>query len=115
MAYTYLFFQPTKLPLTPEELDGDTVQPLADADAVRRALSGLYPELVWESPEAGRLTLDGRWLEFSLVPEVGTLSLRCSLRADYRDVVQRLCDELGWLAFDEMPLCYQPGRSPMDA
>lgn len=113
MAYSYLFFQAGRLPLAAADLDGDTVLPLHDAAAVRRALTRLYPALDWTDGAEGRLEHQGRWLEFHVGGAAGTLSMRCSLRADYRDIVQQLCDELGWLAFDELPLCYQPNRPPM--
>lgn len=115
MAYTYLFFRPRRLPLAPHELSAETVLPLRDAAAVRAALEGAVPGIDWVSDREGRAEAEGRWMEFHLDPDAGTLALRCSLRADYREIVQRLCDELGWLAFDEQPLCYQPHQPPMPA
>jgi hypothetical protein len=115
MSHTYLFFQPAMLPLTPSNLDGDAVRPIEPDDAVRNGLSRLFPELSWPSPNEGRGTLDDRWLEFNLGGGAGTLSLRCSLRADHADVVQRICDELGWVAFDERPFCFQPHNEPFPA
>jgi hypothetical protein len=115
MASTYLFFQPVSLPLSPSNLDADAVAPLLAEDRVRELLSGVLPELNWVSPREGRVELDGRWLEFSLCDGAGTLSLRCSLRADYTDVVQKLCDQLGWVAFDERPFCFQPHHEPFPA
>jgi hypothetical protein len=75
------------------------------------------PELVWDDPDTGRAEVQGRWLEVHLHADGDgvMLVLRCSLRADYRDVVQGLCDALGWVAFDETPLCYQPHRTPIPA
>lgn len=113
MAYSYLFFAATRLPLATDELGEDTVVPLQDTAAVKAALTLLFPDIEWAGEEEGRLERDGRWMEFHPGGEAGTLSLRCSLRADYRDIVQRICDELGWLAFDESPLCYQPRQAPM--
>ena len=46
-------------------------------------------------------------MEF-LFAENGTLSLRCSLRADYKSEVQRICDQTGWIAVDERSTVYQP-------
>jgi hypothetical protein len=113
MAYSYFFFAATRLPLTAADLGEDTVVPLTDAAAVKAALTLLFPDIEWVDEAEGRLQRDGRWLEFHPGGEAGTLSLRCSLRADYRDIVQHICDELGWLAFDESPLCYQPRCAPM--
>src|SRR3954465_9955199 len=107
MSSTYLFFQPEFLPLTPSNLDEKAVRSLDQDDRVRDLLNQVFPEMQWPSPAEGRAELDGRWLEFNL-GAAGTLSLRCSLRADYSDVVQRLCDQLGWVAFDERPFCFQP-------
>lgn len=115
MAYTYLFFRPARLPLEPEDLGADTTQLLNDPVEVRAALARVLPQLVWKGEE-GKGDWDGHWLEFyARSGEARTLSLRCSLRADYAPLVQRLCDELGWLAFDEAARCYQPGRAPMPA
>ncbi len=117
MATTWLFFQPQRLPLAGTDLDADTVLPLCDADSTRAALARLLPGIEWVGAGEGHVEVDGQWLEFDLGAggEDGTLSLRCPLRADYRAFVQRLCDELGWLAFDETPLCYQPHRPPIPA
>ena len=113
MAYTYLFFEPKRLPLSPDELGLDTVVPLTDLDAVKAALATVMPALEW-LPEgwARGETPEGQWLEFS-VAAGGTLGMRCSLRADYRAHVQRLCDALGWVAVDERPFCFQPHREPV--
>jgi hypothetical protein len=115
MAYSYLFFRPARLPLAPGDLDADSALPLNDAAEIQAALARVLPQLVWDGEE-GRGEWDGHWLEFhTRSDETMTLSLRCSLRADYAPLVQRLCDELGWLAFDEGPRCFQPGRAPMPA
>ena len=115
MARTYLFFRPLRLPLSSQDLNAETVLPLNDAVYVRSSLERMLPAIAWEGGSIGRAEFEGKWLEFSLGSEGDTLSMRCSLRADYEPVVQRLCDELGWLAFDEQPLCYQPHRPPVPA
>jgi len=116
MAYSYFFFEPTRLPLACDELSEATVRPLVDADAVRTALSRMLPAISWDEDEqTGRMQADEGWVEFQLPASEGTLSMRCSLRADYSALVQRLCDQSGWLAFDEQPQCFQPGRPPMPA
>ncbi|CAN7557370.1 hypothetical protein LJR290_003946 [Variovorax sp. LjRoot290] len=115
MAYTYLFFQPTRLPLEPHELGEATVLPLNNGVAIRAALARAIHAIDWDSDHVGRTQIDGQWIELHVPAAKGTLSLRCSLRADHSAIVQRLCDRLGWLAFDERPMCYQPDRVPMPA
>lgn len=107
MARHYLFSQPQRLPLTTAELSATPVLPLQDAAAVQAALARMVPGLSWDGPE-GRGKVDGNWLAFSPPAPGGTLGLRCSLRADHRAFLQRLCDTPGWLAVDERPLCSQP-------
>ena len=114
MARGYLFFRPLRLPLEPHELSGETVLPLSDPDEIRSGLERIVPGLAWRDEHEAMATLDGRWLEFRLPRgEADTLSLRCSLRADHTDLVQGFCDALGWLAFDESPMCFQPHRPPL--
>ena len=116
MAYSYLFFEPARLPLASHELSEATVRPLDDAGAVRTALSRMLPAIAWDDDDqTGRMQADEGWVEFQLPASEGTLSMRCSLRADYSALVQSLCDQSGWLAFDERPLCFQPGQAPMPA
>ncbi|MEW5931033.1 MAG: hypothetical protein AB1941_26515 [Gemmatimonadota bacterium] len=115
MAYRYLFFRPARLPLTPEELSADTVLELDDGAEVRASLDRALPGIAWTGDGQGRTDVNGQWMEFFYAPGEGTLSLRCSLRADYGPIVQRLCDATGWIAFDERPRCYQPHRPPMPA
>lgn len=115
MAYGYQFYRPARLPLETDELSAETFLALDNAAAVREALESAFPEIEWAGSE-GRVTRDGLWMEFRLPDgRVNTLTLRCSLRGDYRAIVQRLSDHLGWVAFDETPACYQPGRPPMRA
>lgn len=114
MAYTFLFFEPSRLPLEPDELM-EAAMPFADAAEVRAKLAQHFPGLRWADDSTAQVEAGGRWLEFHLRDEDdgSHLSLRCSLRADYRDVVQGLCDAFGWVACDETPLCFQPHRPPM--
>jgi hypothetical protein len=115
MAYTYLFFRPSRLPLATHELSEQTVLDLQDPIAVRAELDRVLPDIEWIDALSGRTTVEGQWLEFRLPGEDRTLSLRCSLRADYARIVQKLCDDTGWLAFDQTPLCYQPNHEPIRA
>ena len=116
MAYSYMFCRPVRLPLETDELSEETVIDLDDPALARAALDGAVPGIQWVGSE-GRVTVDGMWTEFQLPDGVErtTLWLRCSLRADFRAFVQRLCDTLGWVAFSETPECFQPGRPPMPA
>lgn len=115
MAHSYFFFRPARLPLTSSELSGETVLPLKDTAAVRASLAQALPGMKWKTAGEGHATIDGMWVEFLLNPITGSVSLRCSQGNDYRAIVQQLCDRLGWLAFDQQPLCYQPGLPPMPA
>lgn len=119
MAYTYIFFEPVRLPLTSHELGDATVRTLSDASIVQATLARIFPAVEWVEANGrvlGRAQVDAGWVEFGLpAAPADTLSMRCSLRADYSADVQRLCDQSGWLAFDEQPQCYQPGQAPMPA
>ena len=113
MAYTYLFFIPNRLPLSPEDLSEETVEALTDLVAVKAALKSVMPSLEWLPEGWGQgETPEGNWVEFNIAPG-GTLGMRCSLRANYRTHVQFICDELNWIAIDETPVCFQPHREPI--
>lgn len=116
MARTYLFFRPARLPLASDELSEQTVLPLADDAVLRAALERALPGLQWVAARAAAVDVGGAHYELSLpeTPEA-TLALRGSLRIDHAALVQRLCDEFGWLAFDDRPMCFQPHRAPMPA
>ena len=116
MAYSYLFFRPSHLPLATHELSAQTALDLGDPVAVRAELDRVFPNIEWTDALWGSTTVEGLWLEFRLpTAPANTLSLRCSLRADYARIVQHLCDETGWIAFDQEPRCYQPHRAPIPA
>jgi len=111
-----MFSRPARLPLETHELSNETVIDIDDPAVARAALDGVVPGIGWVGSE-GRVTVDGLWMEFQL-PDgkaLTTLWLRCSGRADYSAFVQGLCDTLGWLAFNQTPECFQPGRPPMRA
>jgi hypothetical protein len=116
MAYTYLFFQPSRLPLEAGELDASTALNMANTNEVRAMVEQAFPGLAWQSQHRGHATVQGNWYEIHL-PETAehTLSVRCSLRVDHARFVQSLCDRFGWLAFDEQPMCFQPNRAPFPA
>ena len=116
MACTYLFFQPARLPLEPDDLAEATVLSVTDTSELRARLEQAFPGLQWQSRHRASAVVQGHWYELHL-PEApaSTLSLRCSLRVDHGEFVQDLCDRFGWLAFDERPMCFQPHRAPFPA
>ena len=117
MARTYLFFQPARLPLEADELDESTVLPLSDSPALRAALEAVFTKVDWQSDGVGRTRFEDQpyeiWLPGGSGAEARTLSLRASLRSDHSALVQSLCERGGWIAFDEEPACFQPGREPI--
>lgn len=133
MSVSYLFMEPLTLPVTAEALGEDTVRNFTDAAAVRESLGTVFPDITWRSDPATASDLaqvleDGVTYEFSLLDtrteagaaagggDVGlVVSLRCSGRVDSVPFVQRLCDQLGWLAFDQQVLMYQPHHAPVPA
>ena len=53
MAYTYLFFQPARLPLSTDELSPDTVLMLRDIHHIKTSLAQMVPGLEWALPTWG--------------------------------------------------------------
>lgn len=115
MAQTYLFFRPVRLPLGPDDLGASTVLNLADSPSLRAGLERLLPGLAWGGDGRASARVDGNWYEVQLPRQDATVAIRCSLRADHTGLIQRICDDLGWLAFDERPFCFQPHRQPFGA
>ena len=95
MAYTYLFFQPARLPLSTDELSPDTVLMLRDIHHIKTSLAQMVPGLEWALPTWGHATVLGHGVEFHLPDNVsdGPLAMHCSLRTDYTAWVQALSDE----------------------
>lgn len=118
MARTILFFHPGSAsaePPAPAELEAGRVVPLIDTKDTRARLDRSFWGIDWIDPHTGTREADSKWpwLEFRLPgDEKGTLSLRCSLRVDHRPIVQKLCDENGWVAFDEGPSYFRPHQLP---
>lgn len=114
MARTYLFLRPSHLPLVASEMSPSSVLPLSPEE-VRDRLAVELPALHWLSPVEARGEVDEGWVELNLQPDGDgvVLALRCSLRADYTETVQTLCDRTGWVAFDDAAVCYQPRLPPM--
>ena len=112
-----MFFRPARLPLTLDDLSEETVLPLTDPTQIRASLEQFFGTIEWEDERYGRTEADGRWVEITVHDKPGLpgLSLRCSLRADYGDVAQGLCDRFGWVAFDDRPRLYQPHQPPLQA
>lgn len=115
MARTYLFFHPVRLPLESDDLDDESaVTSLTDSPALRESLASAFPGVTWDADGVGKAQFEGHWYEIWLPRvEERTLSLRGTLRADHAALVQSLCERFGWIAFDEEPVCFQPGREPM--
>ena len=113
MARSYLFLKPTELPLTAGDLTAASVSPIDMVEAAA-CLKQALPSLAWSSPTEASGETDEGWVEFSQPGDGATrsLALRCSLRSDYAPLVQRLCDQFGWVAFDETPTFFQPYRAP---
>ena len=113
MAKSYLFLKPTALPLSGEDMTAESVSPI-DPEEVAACLTRALPSLAWSSPTEASGDVDAGWIEFSQPGEGATrsLALRCSLRSDYVSFVQGLCDQFGWVAFDDTPLMFQPHRPP---
>jgi hypothetical protein len=114
MAYTYLFFQPARLPLEPAELGAGVVLNIADTVETRAAVEQSLPGLQWQTQHRASATVEGNWYEIDM-PQTAeqTLSLRCSLRVGHGEFVQSICDRSGWLAFDQTPRLFQPNRPPL--
>lgn len=114
MSATYLFFKPALLPLVAADMDASSVLPIVEGEATR-CLTEFFPALQWSNPREAKGEIDAGWFEFRIAiePDGGCLAMRCSLRADYSQVVQQLCDRFGWVAFDEAARCFQPARPTM--
>ena len=113
MSKSYLFLKPSSLPLVADALDASSVAPI-DADEVLASLKLAFPALAWSTATEASGDTDYGWVEFSQPGDGPTrsLAMRCSLRADYRPLVQGLCDRFGWVAFDETPVLFQPHGAP---
>lgn len=114
MATTFLFFKPSALPVDPATMDRESVIDLP-LDEAAAALVRLVPDLEATSAAGWRGSTGAGWVEFAhgRAPPPATLHMRCSLRSDYRPVVQAICDATGWIAFGDDAVCYQPGRPPI--
>ncbi|EJE53938.1 hypothetical protein PMI14_01150 [Acidovorax sp. CF316] len=117
MACTYLFFRPARLPLSTNGLSPETVLMLRDTDHIKECLAQVAPGLEWVHPTRGQATALGHRVEFHLPEDLSQSppAMHSSLRIDYTPWVQSLCDRLGWLAFDERPMCLQPHSSAFPA
>lgn len=108
-----IFLKPAELPLSAADPGAESVLPI-DAEEVSICLEQALPALTWSSAtDASGEVGEGR-VEFSRPGEHATRSLapHCSRRSDCTPLVRRLCDQFGWVAFDESPLLFQPHRPP---
>lgn len=76
-----------------------------DPAALVEALSSLFPRIEWRKEEIGgwfgSLRDDDSWHEFRIEPAPDTSwSIRTSHCAGLRNIVPRICDTLGLLAYD---------------
>jgi hypothetical protein len=76
-----------------------------DPAALVEALSSLFPAIEWRREEGagwfGSLKGDDSWYEFQLEEAADTSwTIRTSHRAGPRNLVPKICDTLGLLAFD---------------
>jgi hypothetical protein len=103
MSYDFLLMKLDRPIVVGSDLDEAEPVALGTYVEVVDAISRVYPTVVWTHHElTGALDLDGRWFEFRIAPEpvATSVSVRTSFGQDSRDVVARLCDALGWAAFD---------------
>jgi hypothetical protein len=124
MSWSYTFFPPKELPLTPERVSEETVGTFSDAEAVREVIDAAVPNVAW-TPGEGEIRFRGRVFdgedlyEITIMNHVAAaeptliVSMRCSGRIDSIPFAQRICDSTGWIAFDDRTYLFQPLRPPM--
>ena len=108
MSYDFMMMKPK-----PErETEIESLEDLGEHTLLRQepaalieGLSSLFPEIEWRKEEAGgwfgALKGDDSWYEFRIeaAPDV-SWSIRTSHRAGPHNLVPKICDTLGLLAFD---------------
>jgi len=105
MSYDFLMFRPCVKIFSQNDLSKDTVE-LQDPQVVMHGLSSLFPSLSWQQWRAdsfweAQVESDGLWYEFHVGPgRDAAWSIKTSHRATNRPLVQRICRELGVIAFD---------------
>jgi hypothetical protein len=124
VSWSYTFFPPKQLPLTPESLSEETVGTFSDLDAVRATIDAGVPGVQWV-PGEGEVRLRGSvsdgedHYELTVMNHAEAkeptliVSMRCSGRIDSVPFAQRVCDATGWIAFDDRTYLFQPHLPPM--
>jgi len=110
MSYDYMFFRLRKPISSHRDLSEETLGIMGSGDEIKAALSTLFPDMEWSSrTDDGAIwgtlpAMPGR-CEFLLdkEPSFG-FSLLGSYRADYRAMVEKICDAMGVIAFDGQQL-----------
>ncbi len=92
-------------PLPAEEtmlVKGFAPPPLGEASAVRACLSQSVPAIDWTNPEWGIYKFDGLLMEFSVSNDglVPSLGLHVYGSGDPLTVIQKICTDHNWYAFD---------------
>jgi hypothetical protein len=124
MSYDYLLMRLARTVTSPAELDDASLAPLGTFEDVKRSLTGVLSAIRWDdAARVGALSVEHRWFEFAVFepePEVRCVSVRTSFRQDSTDVVEAICDRLGWIAVDGQAMriyglsaeAGPPGRGP---
>ena len=103
MSYSYLLMKIGRRFETTADLAPEDALPLGEPEDVANGVSSVFPEVRWdETSHEGDLDLEGRWFEFRVLEQrpVISVGVRTSFRHESKDVVERICDALGWAAFD---------------
>jgi hypothetical protein len=134
MSWSYLFFKPTQVPQSPDDLGEENAFSFSEAAEVQAVLSAHLPHLTWApDPEGvlarGRVTEDDAEYNFNVMfhedpakPDAPAgpaeapklvVGMHCSGRIDSASFVQCLCDATGWIALDDRVYLFQPHHAPV--
>jgi hypothetical protein len=109
VSYGYLLMKIRRRFSTTGELTSEDAVPVGEPPDIARAISGVFPETQWDdASHAGDLHIEDRWFEFRILEErpVMSVGIRTSFRHESKDVVVRLCDALGLVAFDGQTMTF---------
>jgi len=108
MSYDYMFFRLRKPISSHRDLSEETVQLIASGNEIRTALSALFPDIEWDESQNhlwGHLRSTPGRCEFLVYMEPSSnFSLLTSYHADYRAMVEKICNSMGLIAFDGQQL-----------
>lgn len=87
---------------TDPEAGDSAVQPLGEAEDVRKKISAALPDTDWSDPAWGTLEGSGWSIEFNTeaTGSVESLMLHVRGEGDPLSAISRLCQSTGWYAFD---------------